>query len=48
MSVNIQAEVSQRTYNVPVEVNTLLQDIEVDLSSSIIYAFSPTAKVERM
>lgn len=48
MSVNIQAEVSQRTYNVPVEVNTLLQDIEVDLSSSIIYAFSPAAKVERM
>lgn len=48
MSVNIQAEVSQRTYNVPVEVNTLLQDIEVDLSSSIVYAFSPTAKVEKL
>ena len=37
MSVNIQAE-----------VNPLLQDIEVDLSSSIVYAFSPTAKVEKL
>lgn len=48
MSVNIQAEINQKTYNIPVEVNTLLQDIEVDLSSSIIYAFSPTAKVEKL
>ena len=46
MSVNIQAEVNRLTRNVEVQVSELNQGIEVGVTASLIYAFSPIAKVQ--
>ena len=46
MAVNINAEVNKLTKNIQTEMNVLDQDIEVNFASSIIYAFSPIAKVQ--
>lgn len=46
MAVNVNAEVNKLTRNIRAEVNILDQDIEVGFASSIIYAFSPIAKVQ--
>lgn len=46
MPVNINAEVNKLTRNIQAQMNVLDQDIEVGLSSSIIYAFSPIAKIQ--
>ena len=48
MAVNIEAEVNKKTINVPVEIQSLTQDIEVNFASSIIYAFSPVATIEEL
>ena len=45
MPVNINAEVNKLTRNINAEINVLDQDIEVDFGTSIIYAFSPVAKI---
>lgn len=44
--VNLNASVQENVRNLNVELDPLLQDIEVDLSTNIIYAFSPIAKIE--
>lgn len=48
MPININAEVNRLTRNIEAELNVLDQDIEVGFTSSIIYAFSPIAKVEQL
>ena len=48
MSINIEAEINKKTINVPVELQSLTQDIEVNFVPSIIYAFSPFAKIEEL
>lgn len=46
MAVNINAIINPKKQILNATIETLSQDIEVDLSSSIIYAFSPIAKIE--
>ena len=46
MAVNVNAQVRPLVKNIQAEITTLNQDIQVNFASGIIYAFSPTAKVE--
>ena len=46
MAVNVNATINPKKQTLDATIETLSQDIEVDLSSSIIYAFSPIAKIE--
>lgn len=48
MAVNIQTGVNILDINIQAEVDVLDQDIEVDFSSSIIHAFSPTATIVQL
>ena len=47
-NVQLQVQVQPRTRNIQVAAQTLSQDIEVKMSSFIIDAYSPTAKVEQI
>lgn len=44
--IEIDVNINQLTQNIKTQINVLDQDIEVDLKSSIIYAFSPVAKIQ--
>ena len=44
--IEINANINELTNNLKAQMNILDQDIEVDLKSSIIYAFSPVAKIQ--
>lgn len=46
MPININANVNKLNRDIQAQINVLDQDIEVGIPSSIIYAFSPTAKVQ--
>lgn len=46
--LNLQAQVASNLQNINVEIDPLLQDIQVGVSSLLIHAFSPTAKVEKL
>lgn len=46
--LNIEVQLEPRVRNISVDVESQLQDIEVGICSSFIYAFSPTAKVEKI
>lgn len=48
LTKNISAQIAALTQDIPAQVAALTQDIQVELSSSIIYAFSPIAKVEQL
>lgn len=44
--VNLDATVQKKVKNIDVELENLTQDIPVGMSCSVIYAFSPRAKVQ--
>ena len=46
--LNLQAQIASNLQNINVEIDPLLQDIQVGVSSLLIHAFSPTAKVEKL
>lgn len=46
--VSVELGVSSKTQQLQMGVESKLQDIEVEISSSLIYAFSPSARVDQL